>query len=203
MRRRDQLPVVASVWTQGIPGVIVFSTLGTQRISWRMPHSWAVMAIGIALKEIINSKTTNNHNKALQRSRCRCLRLLRRQIIKAFTVIKAKLIKVHLAPSLFNQGRAIQMIKVKVDAGVKFGFQTDWHPGIGCHRNNRPEEQKSIIIIKGIMWSHFPNYQMGIMWSHFPKMDVTWSCSPITIQMVSISRWQAPLIYSNQWQWMK
>ena len=94
-------------------------------------------------------KTINNLDKALQRSKC--LRLLRRQIIKAFTAIKAKLIKVRLAQFLFNQGRAIQMIKVKVDAGVKFGFRTDWHPGIGCHRNDRLEEQKPIIIIKGIM----------------------------------------------------
>ena len=103
------------------------------------------MAIGIELKEIINSKIINNRGKDLQHSRCRRLRHL--QIIKAFTAIKAR-IKVCLALFLFNPGRAIPMIKV-VDAGARFGFQTDWHPGNGFLLQDRPEVQN--VIMLGIM----------------------------------------------------
>ena len=93
---------------------------------------------GIGIKEITNSKTINNRDKDLQRSRS--LRL-RRQIIKAFTAIKVK-IKVFLARLLFNQDRAIQMIKE--DAGVQFGFQTDRYPGNGFHLQDRPEAQNQM-----------------------------------------------------------
>ena len=82
-------------------------------------------------------------DKDLQRiSKFCCLRLL--QIIKEFTAIKANLaIKVHQVQFLFNQGRAIPILTIKVDAGVQFGFQTDWYPGSGFQQD-RPEDQNQI-----------------------------------------------------------